>query len=404
MLLPRLRTNLDFLPSPMEDKPGLVIRDPFQFSDAMLIIPPALIECLEFFDGTHSRLDLRAHLVRATGDVNAGNIEANLTGALSEAGFLEDETFARRRAETEGAFARAAVREAAHAGSGYPHAPGELRETLEGYLAGEQPGAARGKLQAIAAPHVSPFGGVDAYRAAYAALTPADADRTFVVLGTSHYGHPDCLGLTRKAFVTPYGEAVTDAKLVGELERKLGPAALMEDYCHAIEHSIEFQVVFLQHLFGPRVRILPVLCGSYLRSIYEGGMPEDAGNVRRIIGALGEMAAREGSKLAWVLGVDMAHMGRRYGDPLTAIAGRDEMAEVEQRDRARIERMEAGDAQGFWEQVQQNRDDLKWCGSAPIYTFLKAVPEARGTLLRYQQWNIDEASVVSFAGMSFHSQ
>ena len=404
MLLPRLRTNLDFLPSPMEDKPGLVIRDPFQFSDAMLIIPPALIECLEFFDGTHSRLDLRAHLVRATGDVNAGNIEANLTGALSEAGFLEDETFARRRAETEGAFARAAVREAAHAGSGYPHAPGELRETLEGYLAGEQPGDARGRLLAIAAPHVSPFGGVDAYRAAYAALTPADADRTFVVLGTSHYGHPDCLGLTRKAFVTPYGEAVTDAKLVGELERKLGPAALMEDYCHAIEHSIEFQVVFLQHLFGPRVRILPVLCGSYLRSIYEGGMPEDAGNVRRIIGALGEMAAREGSKLAWVLGVDMAHMGRRYGDPLTAIAGRDEMAEVEQRDRARIERMEAGDAQGFWEQVQQNRDDLKWCGSAPIYTFLKAVPEARGTLLRYQQWNIDEASVVSFAGMSFHSQ
>ena len=404
MLLPRLRTNLDFLPSPMEDKPGLVIRDPFQFSDAMLIIPPALIECLEFFDGTHTRLDLRAHLVRATGDVNAGDIEANLTGALSEAGFLEDENFERRRAETEGAFARAAVREAAHAGSGYPHAPGELRETLAGYLAGEQPGAAHGRLLAIAAPHVSPFGGVDAYRAAYAALTPADADRTFVVLGTSHYGHPDRLGLTHKPFVTPYGEAVTDTKLVGELERKLGPAALMEDYCHAIEHSIEFQVVFLQHLFGPRVRILPVLCGSYLRSIYEGGMPEDAENVRRIIGALGEMAAREGSKLAWVLGVDMAHMGRRYGDPLTAIAGRDEMAEVEQRDRARIERMEAGDAQGFWERVQQNRDDLKWCGSAPIYTFLKAVPEARGSLLRYQQWNIDEASVVSFAGMSFHSQ
>jgi AmmeMemoRadiSam system protein B len=404
MMLPRLRMNLDFLPSPMEDKPGLVIRDPFQFSDATLIIPPALIECLEFFDGAHSRLDLRAHLVRATGDVNAGDIEGNLTGALSDAGFLEDDSFARRRAETEGAFARAAVREPAHAGSGYPDEPGELRETLQGYLAGEQPGAARGRLQAIAAPHVSPFGGVDAYRAAYAALTPADADRTFVVLGTSHYGHPDCLGLTRKPFVTPYGEAVTDTKLVGELEGKLGPAARMEDYCHAIEHSIEFQVVFLQHLFGPRIRILPVLCGSYLRSIYEGGMPEDAENVRRIIGALGDMAAREGSKLAWVLGVDMAHMGQRYGDPLTALAGRDEMAEVEQRDRARIERMEAGDARGFWELVQQNQDDLKWCGSAPIYTFLKAVPEARGKLLRYQQWNIDEASVVSFAGMSFHSR
>ena len=36
----------------------------------------------------------------------------------------------------------------------------------------------------------------------------------------------------------------------------------MEDYCHAVEHSIEFLVVFLQHLFGSDIRILPVLCGS----------------------------------------------------------------------------------------------------------------------------------------------
>jgi hypothetical protein len=32
---------------------------------------------------------------------------------------------------------------------------------------------------------------------------------------------------------------------------------------------------------------------------------------------------------------------------------------------------------------------------------MKAVPQARGTLLRYEQWNIDESSVVSFAGVSF---
>jgi MEMO1 family protein len=79
------------------------------------------------------------------------------------------------------------------------------------------------------------------------------------------------------------------------------------------------------------------------------------------------------------------------------------MADVEQRDRARIQRMGAGDARGFWDLVQPNQDDLKWCGSAPVYTFLKAVPQARGELLSYQQWNIDEASVVSFAGMRFHS-
>ncbi len=40
--------------------------------------------------------------------------------------------------------------------------------------------------------------------------------------------------------------------------------------------------------------------------------------------------------------------------------------------------MEAADSSGFWDLVQENHDDLKWCGSAPIYTFLKAVPQARG--------------------------
>ena len=53
------------------------------------------------------------------------------------------------------------------------------------------------------------------------------------------------------------------------------------------------------------------------------------------------------------------------------------------------------------DQGQQNRDDLKWCGASPFYTFLKSVPGLRGELLHYEQWNIDEQSVVSFAGMAF---
>jgi hypothetical protein len=102
-----------------------------------------------------------------------------------------------------------------------------------------------------------------------------------------------------------------------------------------------------------------------------------------------------------VLGVDMAHMGARYGDSFRAAANQGVMIEVAARDQARIGRINAADAEGFWDLVRENRDDLKWCGSAPFYTFLKAVPEARGELLHYEQWNIDDRSVVSFAGMAF---
>ena len=400
-MLPRLRSTLDFMPSPIEDKPGLLIRDPFQFSDANVIIPPGLVKFLEYYDGERSALELRAELVRATGDVQAGEIERQLSEALSRVGFLEDENFERLRDTAEQAFAAAPARAAAHAGGGYPEDAGELTETIRKYLAGGERAAE--KVLGIAAPHVSPFGGAEAYRAAYAALSPEEAHRTFVILGTSHYGHPDQIGLTRKPFQTPLGTAITDTALVEKLAAEAGNAARMEDYCHAVEHSIEFQVVFLQHLFGPDIRIVPVLCGPYA-SLFQGGFPEETDAAKRIVGALGEMAAREGDRLLWVLGVDMAHVGRRYGDRIPAQAGHGEMQQVEQRDRARIERMASGDARGFWELVRENGDDLKWCGSAPIYSFLRAVPRARGRLREYQQWNIDPHSVVSFAGMSFHAR
>jgi len=399
-MLARLRLDLDFFPSPVPERPGLVIRDPLQFSDASLIIPPALAGCLEFFDGQRGELDLREYLVRLTGDLQVGELEAHLTSALSDAGFLEDENFARRKEEAYRAFAADPVRQPAHAGGAYPAEPGPLRDTLREFL-DSPPVAAGERTLAIVAPHVSPFGGVDSYRAAYSSLSSADAERTFVILGTSHHGQPDRFGLTRKAFLTPFGEAATDTGVVDGLARAAGDAVIMEDYCHAVEHSIEFQAVFLQYLFGPRIRIVPVLCGAYARSLLQGGLPEEDVNVARMLGALGELAAREGDRLLWVLGVDMAHMGRRYSDMFDARAGRDEMEAVERRDRARIERMESGDVRGFWTLVQENRDDLKWCGSAPIYTFLKTLPSARGTLLHYQQWNIDPQSVVTFAGMEF---
>ncbi len=378
-----------------------MIRDPFHYSDATLIIPPALVACLELFDGERSELDLRAALVQLTGDLQVGDLQQHLIDTLSNAGFLHDENFERMKSEAERGFAESSLREPVHAGSGYPENAAPLTETLKQYMNGAPP-PAPGKLIGIAAPHVSPFGGIESYRAAYSALSPSDAERTFVVLGTSHYGEPDKLGLTRKAFRTPFGDTRTDLGIVDRLARDAGDGAKMEDYCQAIEHSIEFQVIFLQHLFGPAIRVVPILCGSYARSIYQGGAPEDNENVRRMLGALGELAAREGDKLMWVLGIDMAHMGRRYGDPLDAQADVGEMDFVARRDRRRIDSIEAGDVASFWNQVQENHDDLKWCGSAPLYTFLKAVPSARGRLLRYQQWNIDEQSVVSFAGMSFH--
>jgi AmmeMemoRadiSam system protein B len=399
-VLPRLRFNLDFLPSPDAAKPGLYIRDPYHYSDATLLVPPPLVQVLECFDGEQSSLDLRSALVRLTGEIEVSALERHLFDSLDEAGFLENDRYRELKASREAEFAREQSRAPNFAGEAYPDDAAELSALLVSRVggSGRKPGT-----RAIAAPHASPAAAWSTYRAAYQCLPSKEEarEKTFVILGTSHYGAPERFGLTRKNFSTPFGDAQTQSGLVDELERAAPAAIRMEDYCHAVEHSIEFQVVLLQHLYGPQVRILPILCGPFVKSIYEGGLPEQDESVARFFDALEELGAREGERLFWILGVDMAHMGRRYNDPLRATANIGEMTAIELRDRARVAQLSAGDRRAYWSLVQEGNDDLKWCGSAPFYTFLKAMPGLRGELLDYYQWQIDPHSVVSFGAIAF---
>jgi MEMO1 family protein len=391
------------MPSPDPRRPGLLIRDPYHYSDATLLVPPLLVQALECFDGQQSALDLRAELVRITGEIQIGELEKHLFDSLNEAGFLENDRYRDLKAQREAEFAIELKREAIFAGAAYPNDRFELADVLTARL-----GAAQGTSSTvgIAAPHATPDGGWETYRAAYQGLPSlANAqERTFVILGTSHYGAPDRFGLTRKAFNTPLGEARTEIDLVNQLEVSANGAVRMEDYCHAVEHSIEFQIVFLQHLYGPDVRILPILCGPFVKSIYEGGLPEENENIARFFDTLGNIASREGERLFWILGVDMAHMGRRYGDPLRATANSGEMLAIAERDQARIAQINAGDIGSYWSLVQQDHDDIKWCGSSPFYTFLKVMPGVVGKLAHYHQWQIDTYSVVTFGALHFEKR
>jgi MEMO1 family protein len=402
--LPRLRHDLDIMPSPLDAQPGLLIRDPMRYSTVTLVVPPSLVPGLACFDGQHDEGDLRATLARATGRVTVGEAAHGMVAALSDAGFLDDAGFAALRSARTAELAALVERPAAHAGTGYPNRPSALTRTLRGYFDGVQPGGQGddgGAPFAIAAPHVSPEGGWKSYVQAYRTLPPDAADRVFVILATSHYGAPDRYGLTRKPFATPFGPAITETALVDALAAAAPGAVSFDEPAAFVEHAAEFQVVFLQHLYGPKVRILPVLCGPFAGGPRARRPPETSDAVARFVGALGELAARD-PRLTFVLGVDFAHVGLRYGDHAAARADAGASVDVARRDRARLARIAAGDADGFWDLVtERGDDDLKWCGTSPIYTFLRAVPGTRARVHGYEQWNIDSSSVVSFGALSF---
>jgi hypothetical protein len=356
-------------------------------------------------------------LTRSKGTLVFSEEVREFAGVLRRQGFLETAEFHRLRELRHKEFREAPERPAAHAGTAYPASPAEIHRTFEEYFHGID--AAEGlpdNVLGVAAPHVSPEGGRNCYATTYRRLaaSPALAQRTFMVLGTSHWGAQEKFGLTHKPFITPLGALRVDTELVDWLEQHGGRAVSREDYCHAIEHSIEFQCIFLQHALGPDLKIVPILCGPLAEgpqsdradpacgvSAISGGAAENSQDRECFLGALGELAEKHRDRFFWVLGIDLTHLGRRYGDSFTAQANRGQMADVAEQDRRRLELVCAGDSKGFLELVSARRDELNWCGYSTLYAFMKALGKVRGRLLRYEQWNIDPQSVVSFASLEF---
>ena len=99
MRLAALRPNLDLVPSPLPDRPGLLVRDPFRYAEAMIVIPSALVPCLAFFNGRYVEGEVSEALQRLTGDARVGEDLGHLARVLSEGGFLDDENFGRLRTD-----------------------------------------------------------------------------------------------------------------------------------------------------------------------------------------------------------------------------------------------------------------------------------------------------------------
>ena len=353
--LPRLRADLDLMPSPAEDRPGLLIRDSFRYSEVVLIIPPPLVPLLEFFDGEHTESDLRDALFRATGELELGRLLTHLINTLSDSGFLENERFDQLRQARHNEFASMPVREPAHAGSAYPTELPELQSTMQEWMDGASV-AGSNSLTGIAAPHVSPCGGYESYRSAYRLLGPEYQDRTFVVLGTSHYGAPDRFGLTRKPYSTPFGETIPASDLTEELLREAPeashPRRLLPRRRALDRVSGALPAIDLRTAYPRPADPLRQLRRKHLSS---AAQPEQNGASSASSAPWAKSPRANPTGSSGCSGIDMAHMGRRYGDRIHRDRRRRRNA---RRGRARPPAhgaLTAGDAAGFWDLVQENQ-------------------------------------------------
>jgi AmmeMemoRadiSam system protein B len=373
----------------------VVLRDPTGIAGEGLGLSPGAFWVAAQLDGTRTPTELLQHAKTSGATLGAAELSA-LLDALAEAGFLEGPTREVQRERSLREYRAQPARPPSCAGSVYPAEPGALRAALDGWLdldaprAGRAPDRAAVALPAapvrlIVAPHIDYARGAAGYAQAYRALARTDAD-LFVVFGTAHATPPHPFTLTRLDHDTPLGPVRTDRAALALLVAELGEDELFGDeLTHRDEHSIELQVVVLQHLVRRPFTVLPVLCSSLA-----GSADPDAATAR-FLGALGRAVA--GRRVCYVAAADLAHVGPQYGDPRPASAR--ELAGLADEDRQTLAALCAGDAAAFHRDATRDDHRRRLCGTAPIYAALRA-SGVRPQLLHYEQWT-DGVDSVSFA-------
>ncbi len=401
---PRLRA-LEAFPVEHEGQRCVALRDPAGFTDQIAVLPAPLLDLVSLFDGLHSVEEMRQILKERHGEAPSIEQIAAVIERFDEAGFLDSDRFRDRRRALEDAFRRNPVRPAAHAGGAYAGEPAALRAQIDRFFPGpDGPGTAidgeARQTRALLAPHIDFHRGGSTYAWAYKeVLERSDAD-LYVIIGTCHAGMPDPFAVTLKPYDTPLGAVPVDRDFYQALSRRAGQDLLASEPAHRAEHSIEFQAVMLQHLVAPRrsFTILPVLASYLHEAVWTRGDPEADPRVPRFVDALSDTLAASERRVCLIAGVDLAHVGPRFGDPEPNTDR--SLALVERADRAMLDSVVAGDARGFFASVAFDRDARRICGLSPIYTLLRLVPEAQGRLLRYTQWP-DPEGAVTFCAVSF---
>jgi AmmeMemoRadiSam system protein B len=375
----------------------ILVRDRLELVSPGLGFSPDLLPVLELLDGRRSMETLAGDIAALRGGVPVAEEElANLLAELDAAGLLETGRYRAKRAEVAAAFAATAVRPPFFAGQAYPDEPTALGRYLDGILAEAPENAPAGRVAALVAPHLDPDSGRAAYGAAYAALAGA-SPRRVVVLGVGHQIMDGLFCVTDKAFATPLGQVPVDTAAVDTLRRAGGTAVARDDLPHRVEHSVEFQAVFLRHVLEGEFSLVPILCGSpqgFLAGLTRKAFGEVAGP---FLAALAELAADPDTLV--VAGVDFCHIGVKFGHKLPA--ERLEQAAMEH-GRTLLDRLCAGDSAGFWAESARVGDAFNVCGLVALAALTELGPPLPGRVLCHDIVREPPTqSAVTFAAAAF---
>jgi hypothetical protein len=397
---PAVRRDLEFFPVAHEGKQLVLIRDHLGLVQEGKAVELPLYQFMTLLDGSRDLRDVQMAMMRQHGGVLVGMEEVKaLLSHLDEAFLLESEGFLQAKKQIVRDFETRPVRPCSHCGKAYPADAGELENRLNDILNTGPSRAAQpeGKVIALVSPHIDLSVGQRGYASAYPWLEGTSPSRV-VVLGVGHQMAHDLFSLTEKDFETPLGIVKGDKAAVGALRHAGGEVFADDDFAHRAEHSIEFQVLFLQHLLKDQAfTMVPILCGFVGTNLPEFTRESYLGRTGPLVEALRGIAAEKGTLV--VAGVDFSHVGPKFGHqtPARHLTGRSEA-----HDKNLLAALCDLDVKEFWEESKRAQDQFNVCGFSALALLLEVLPPCKGHLLHYETWHEEPTrSAVSFASAVF---
>ena len=401
--IPRLRADLEFIPVQYQGKPVWIVRDSLGLISKSLVLPEETIAVLSLIDGKKSVRDLQLQLIRLNnGDFIGSDVVSNLLANIDSSFLLESDFYRQEKEKIVKDFVQEKIRKPYLAGKSYPNSEKELRDYLDSFFSSlekKKSGGMAEKVRALISPHIDLEIGKRVYVEAYSAVQGMNPKK-ILLLGVGHSLDDHLLSLTDKDFDTPFGTVYSDKNYI-ELLQKTGKEIIAtDDFAHRSEHSIEFQLIFLQYLFGNSFSIIPVLFGSFHKLLSFFSRPSDIPYLKDCLYVLKNLWEKESTETLIVAGVDLSHIGPKFGHVQSAAAM---LAETESQDKCLMDAICRNDVKGFWEQTQKNGGRFNVCGFSALSCLLEILENARGEVLGYDTWQEEVTrSAVSFAAMALY--
>ncbi len=407
---PSLR-NIQYSPMKEGEEHYIVLWDQSGLSAERLIIPLNLFYLFQFLDGAHSPEQIGVEYLKKYGEFLMPDKFDQLIADLDHKLFLEGDRYETAKAAAVQSYRDAPTRKPQFAGKSYEDNPEKLREQIAGFFtAKEGPGAEpsdnRGKLiKGLVAPNYEVRAAGPLYAWAYKELREADSPDVYLIFGVAHAGLVGPVSVTDKNFETPLGVVPVNRPIMDYLMSHGEDTWFADELWHQKEHSIEFQLPFLQETVGTSVpgsplSIVPVLSAFSPDSVLDPARKDFFDGIERFVSLLQEAIAASGQRVCLIASANLAHIGLRYGDDKTPTDF--SFHRCMQSDLEMLKQVENVDARGFAQFLVKEGDQRHVLGFSAIYLLLRLLDGEKGEILRYDREIVDQFnSTITYASAAF---